>query len=418
MAPRVAIVSRSYFPDDQRVLRQAWSLVDAGARVHVIALRRPGCEEPASAVHEGVAVTRLGGTRARAGRLRYLLEYGSFFASAAAALAREHAREPFALVQVANPPDALLGCAASLRLTGTVLVLDIHDLSPELYASKFGGDGWPLGARVMALMERAATAAADHVLVAGDDFREVLVGRGVAPERVTSVPNGPDERLFHGAVAPVDDRPGRLVYHGSLFDRYDVGLVLDALPRIHARHPGAMVDIWGDGPELESLRARARTARHGAVRVHGRVPLAAIPGLVAGAACGVSTLRSDRFTELAFPTKVWEYAQLGVPVAASRTRALMRALPADALRSFAPGDAEGLAAAVVGILDDPAAAAAQAARARAATERFAWSRHGPRYASLVLALARDGAVSRRRSGAARRGPCARGSSGRPTATSP
>lgn len=396
MSLRVAFVSRSYFPDDPRLARQAGVLRDEGCDVHVVCLRRPGSAEPAFDRVDGVTITRLGGTRRRAGRVRYVLEYGTFFLGAAAALAREHARRRFALVQVANPPDALLGCALPLRLAGAAVVLDIHDLSPELYASKFGRNGsWPLGARVMRVLESGATAAANHVLVAGDLFRDALIARGLAPGRVTSIPNGPDERIFHAGVRTTR-RPEQIVYHGSLFDRYGFSLALDALPAIHAACPGIRLDVWGEGPELEPLRARAaREFERGAVVFHGPAPLNEIPERVAGGACGLSTLRSDCFTELAFPTKVAEYAQLGVPVAASRTSALARAFPDDALAYFRPGDADALARTVVGLLRDPVAAEHQAERARLAVAGLLWSRHAPRYASVVLSLASASRASRR-----------------------
>ena len=74
-------------------------------------------------------------------------------------------------------------------------------------------------------------------------------------------------------------------------------------------------------------------------------------------------------------------------MAASRTRALAEAVPEDAAAWYDAGDAAGLADAVLRVLADPAAAERQAERARAATQRFVWSRHGPRYAALVLGLA-------------------------------
>jgi glycosyltransferase involved in cell wall biosynthesis len=387
---RIAFVSRSYYPDDPRLARQAAVLREEGCDVHVVCLRRPGTNEPASDSIDGVTVTRLGGTRHRAGKARYVAEYGSFFAGAAAELVREHSRRRFALVQVANPPDALLGCALPVRLRGARLVLDIHDLSPELYASKFGRDRrWPFGAHVMRVLERGATAAADHVLVAGELFREALIGRGLSPDRVTSIPNGPDERLFPAGRRTGRD-PEQIVYHGSLFDRYGFSLALDALPAIHAACPGVRVDVWGDGPELEPLRARAaREFGGGAVVFHGPAPLDEIPARVGSGACGLSTLRSDCFTELAFPTKVAEYAQLGVPVAASRTRALTEVFPDDALAYYEPGDAGGLARAVVSLLADPQAAERQAERAGEAVTALLWSLHAPRYARVILTLARD-----------------------------
>ena len=109
---------------------------------------------------------------------------------------------------------------------------------------------------------------------------------------------------------------------------------------------------------------------------------------MANAACGLSTLRRDCFTDIAFPTKVWEYAQLGVPVAASRTRALAEAVPEDAAAYYEPGDVGGLAQAVLRVLADPAAAARQAERAREAAQAALWSRHADAYAALVLRVAR------------------------------
>jgi glycosyltransferase involved in cell wall biosynthesis len=210
----------------------------------------------------------------------------------------------------------------------------------------------------------------------------------VAPSHVTSIPNGPDETLFHEGIRARAE-PNRLVYHGSLFDRYGFALAIEALPAILAARPQVELDVWGDGPELPMLQARAaELGLNGAVRFHGVTPLATIPELVADAACGLSTLRLDCFTDIAFPTKVWEYAQLGVPVAASRTRALAEAVPEDAAAWYEAGDAAGLADAVLRVLDDPGAADRQAARAREATQRYVWSRHGPRYAALVLGLAR------------------------------
>ena len=146
--------------------------------------------------------------------------------------------------------------------------------------------------------------------------------------------------------------------------------------------------MWGDGPELPMLqRARRRLGLNGAVRFHGVTPLATIPELVANAACGLSTLRLDCFTDIAFPTKVWEYAQLGVPVAASRTRALAEAVPEDAAAYYDAGRRRGARAGRAPGAGRPGRRGRQAERARAATQRYVWSRHGPRYAALVLGLA-------------------------------
>ena len=54
-------------------------------------------------------------------------------------LARRLAKEePFDLVHACSPPDFMLLAALSLRRQGARFVFDHHDLTPELYATRFG----------------------------------------------------------------------------------------------------------------------------------------------------------------------------------------------------------------------------------------------------------------------------------------
>ena len=46
----------------------------------------------------------------------------------------------FHIVHVCNPPDALGLVALPLKLRGSALIFDHHDLVPELYLSRFGED--------------------------------------------------------------------------------------------------------------------------------------------------------------------------------------------------------------------------------------------------------------------------------------
>jgi glycosyltransferase involved in cell wall biosynthesis len=386
---RVALVMRNY-ADTPRLERMAHALAERGTDVLLVCLRRDG-DEPDVEHGEGITIVRLGRGKRRGSRLRYAAEYGGFAASALAVVQREAARRRFDLVQVVSPPDALLASALPARLGGAALVLDVYDLSPELYASKFAGGGpdWPFGSRVLSGIERAATTASRHVLCAGEEFRSALMRRGVPPWRITSIPNSPDERELDASLRNDVDR-FQLAYCGSLFDRYGLATAVKAMPAVAAAVPDVRLDVWGEGPDLESLRSLS--ARLGvADRVHfrGMAPHKDVPRLIANAACGVSTLRSDIFTELAFPAKLWEYATLGVPIAASRTAPVTRVFGEDAISFFPPGDSTTFGDRVIRLLRDPAAAERQAAAARKATEPWLWSRWKGRYVALVEHLARS-----------------------------
>jgi len=170
LSKRACMVVHSFYPDDPRVRRETEALLGDGWQVDVICLRGEG-----EAKHEdcnGAQVHRLAVRRHRgAGFAIYMLEYMHFFVLASALLARLQIRKRFNVVQVHNMPDFLIYTAAIPKMLGARLVLDIHDLVPELYGSKFGGKPGHPAIRMARWTERRSGAFASQVLTAGEPFR-------------------------------------------------------------------------------------------------------------------------------------------------------------------------------------------------------------------------------------------------------
>ena len=60
-------------------------------------------------------------------------------------LTRLQARNRYDLIHIHNMPDFLVFAAWYAKLNGVKLILDVHDLMPELFASKFeAGQGTPM----------------------------------------------------------------------------------------------------------------------------------------------------------------------------------------------------------------------------------------------------------------------------------
>ena len=152
------------YPWDERVRREAAALVDAGHSVDVLCLRHDE-SEPLTETVDGVVVHRTSFGRSRGnGRMSYLREYGSSFLSFAGRLTRLHAGRPFDVVQVHTLPDALVFATLPVKMAGARVVLDVHDLMPELYASKFDLPQDARLIRVLARLERLSTGYSDAVL--------------------------------------------------------------------------------------------------------------------------------------------------------------------------------------------------------------------------------------------------------------
>lgn len=383
------MVVDNYYPDI-RVEREARALVRHGHAVDVICLRNEG--EPAVERGDGITVYRLPVRRRRGMGVRVqLLEYVAFLAWATAMVTRRHLRQRYDVVQVHNVPDFLVFSAIVPKLGGTPILLDLHDLMPEFFASRFGGRMSSLPVRLVTWQERLSAAFATHLLTVTELWRRTLIERGQPADRVDVVMNLPDEELFAPRAPQVRAQldPLTLVYHGTITHRYGIDVLLDALARVRAERPVRLI-LHGRGEYLPAVEARiAELGLADAVELStALVPTGDLPGIVGRADIGIVPNRRDVFTDGILPTKLMEYAALGIPAIVTRTSAV-EAYFTDEMVSFVePEDPAGLAAAIIALADDPARRESLAVRAQTFSTEHRWPDEAERYVALVEGLVR------------------------------
>jgi glycosyltransferase involved in cell wall biosynthesis len=323
------------------------------------------------------------------GAVAQMIEYLSFFALAAAELALLQPRRRYGVVQLHNVPDFLVFAGLVPRLSGARIILDLHDLAPEFYASRFGRSLDSAPVRLVRLQERASAAFADHVLTVTETWREALISRGLAPDHVSVFMNVADDAIFSPRVRTETRDPGILtvLYHGTVTYRYGLDVVLEALARVRDQVSVRLI-IHGTGEFLDELRSLSR-----ALRLDDRVSFstAALPTrelalLIGSADLGVVPYRSDTFTDGILPTKLMEYAAVGVPAIASRTPAIADYFDEGMVRFVTPGSVDEMVDALIELAGDPAARARLAAGIRRFVAEHSFEREAERYVSIVRAL--------------------------------
>ncbi len=381
------MVVENHWPDI-RVEREARALLDHGYEVDVI------CEEgagygPGTTVEDGITVHRLPvRRRGGAGRMTQLSEYLSFFVRAAVRLAGLHRRRRYRSVQAHNVPDFLVFAAIVPKLTGAAVILDLHDLMPEFFASRFGTPMSSLTVRALRLQERLAVAFADRVITVSDPWRRTLIERGAPADRVSVVMNLPDPAPFGVPPERQDhDGPIRILYHGTFAHRLGVDLLLDAVAALRSSYP-LHLTLHGVGELLDSLRSQAgRLGLDDVVTFSTtRLPTRELGGLISSADIGVVPYRSDVFTDGIVPTKLMEYAYFGVPSVASRSSAVQHYFGPDAVAYCEPGDAESLRAAIESLLADGERRRELGLRIREFSSAHRWEDEAARYHALVESL--------------------------------
>ena len=134
---RIAMVAYTHYSTDPRCRREAELASAAGWEVDFYALRSGASRRLRDLA--GVRLVELPVDRYRGDSSgAYILSYLHFLVRTGWALARAHARARYDVVHVNTMPDFMILSALWPRLRGARVILDMHDVMPELYMSKFG----------------------------------------------------------------------------------------------------------------------------------------------------------------------------------------------------------------------------------------------------------------------------------------
>lgn len=353
---RICMINYSVYRRDNRVIRYAEALAGRGDAVDVIALKK----NPSHPFTEKVGPVRVYRLKGRYGKNQkqegeYLLPLVKFWFSASLQLTRQHFRNRYDLVHVHNMPDFLVFAAWFPKLTGARVILDVHDIMPEFYASKFKKGEHAFGARMLKWIERVAARFADHVIISNHLWLKPFVSRS-APERKCSVfINYVNQTIFYRRPHAANGGKRLILFPGGLQWHQGLDIAIRAMPAVLRRVPNAEFHIYGDGNMKDELVALTRElGLTETVRFFNPRSVSEIAEVMSRADLGVVPKRADSFGNEAYSTKIMEFMALGVPVVVSSTKIDRFYFDDSVVRFFESGNPDALADAMIEMLqDDP-----------------------------------------------------------------
>jgi glycosyltransferase involved in cell wall biosynthesis len=276
--------------------------------------------------------------------------------AAVAAIAREHRREPFDVLQAIWSGNPGFVAVAAGRLLGVPAL--VHVAGGELVALPEIGYGGCLGWKGR-LRESLTLPLADAVTGASTAIVEGVARFGI---RAARLPLGVDL----GAWPPLEPRPrrasepARLLHVASLNRVKDPGTLLRAFAALRAARVPCELDVAGEDTLGGAVQAQARELGVAdAVHFHGFLPQAELRPLVESAHVLLVTSRHE-----AGPVAMLEAAVAGVPTVGTSVGQVADWAP-DAAVAVPVGDPLALASAARRLLDDDALRLGIARRAQA-----------------------------------------------------
>ena len=250
----------------------------------------------------------------------------------------------------------LMGVALS-RIRGIPHLYDMHSSLPQ----QFGNfDAYNVGpvVSVFRLVEKATLAGADGVITICPDLaRHVEESQYSGPHLLientyTDEPDAAEVASQAEELRSRHDLQGKRVvlYTGTLEAYQGLNLLVKAAGSICAGRPEVTLVVVGGRPDqVEALRQQVEESGVSrCILLTGQVPAAQIPAWLKVAELLVSPRSSGTNT----PLKIYQYMKSGVPLVATDIHSHSQILD-DRICCLTPPTAEGLAAGVGSLLDDP-----------------------------------------------------------------
>jgi glycosyltransferase involved in cell wall biosynthesis len=271
---------------------------------------------------------------------------------------------------------------------GAKIILDIHDIVPELYSSKFKVSMDSLVFKALVLVEKASCAFADHIIIANHIWHKRVVSRSVSEDKCSVVMNYPVTKLF-GKCPPVLEKGQkfRLLYPGTMSWHQGIDIAIKAFAVIKDLVTDVEFHIYGDGAEKCNLQNLVlELGLQESVIIHGGVSIDKIALIMADAGIGIEPKRNDPFSGDAFSTKILEFMMLGIPVIASRTRVHSYYFNDSVVQFFDPDDVNDLAKCMLSLITDKNLREQFTVNARTFSKEYSWDDKKDKYLNLVDSL--------------------------------
>lgn len=250
------------------------------------------------------------------GTYRRMLNYGSFFLSAA--IVGSFLSPPD--VVIASSPQLLVGLAGwwIARCKRVPFVFEVRDLWPESLAAVGMGTAGSVLHRALRKVAGFLYRGCDRLVVVSPAFQGHIEEEWKVPsEKISVVPNGVRTELFAPRLATSLRKElgaeGRVVasYIGTMGMAHGLETLIEAASRLQVSAPDVLIAFVGEGSERERLVSLAKARGLASVRFVPQQAREQIPEWICASDICLVLLRKNELFRTVIPSKMLEFMSCG-----------------------------------------------------------------------------------------------------------
>jgi glycosyltransferase involved in cell wall biosynthesis len=378
------------FPRDPRVRRYVNALNEKGIYCVIICSKKK--RDSYREEWNGNIIYRIPISKKRGSFFVTLLEYLFFTWVSSIMLIYLGLKYRFKIIQTHTLPDFLIFAALWNKIFGAKLILDLHEIFPELYMARTGEGENSFKVRLLKLAERLSIKLANAVITIHDNARDIFVKRNPGAEnKLSVVMNSVDPNEFKEERI-INDKEFIIIYNGTIVKLLNLTIIVEALAKLKNEMPADDYDkivfrLYGDGPALEEILTLAKKLGvNGKVQYMGYLQPADMRRKVLKASVLILPPLKNIYSDLFYTIKLIETVYLKIPVIATRLNTYKRYYREESLYYFNSGDTGELAERIKDVFYNKGLTIEKTKNAREDYDKLGWDIMKKRYLEIVDGL--------------------------------
>ena len=381
------MIAQSNYVSDPRVMRQATALANNKYKVHILGL---GWKSDQKKVQNGnITSFKIMNYFSHDSVFIYLFYSMIFFIKVHFKLLYLSLNNRYSLIQIHNMPDHLVFVTYIHKIFGMPVLLDMHDLTVELFKEKWSPRTYKVFKPILILAEKLSSKFANHILTVTPECILILVSRGIPSNKISLILNTADEVNFgynYLRKYEVINNGLKLFYHGTLAKRFGIHEVIFALPKILMSVPDSKLIIYGRynyGYKEYLLQIIDELRLQDNVELNDMIPYENISSALSDKHIGVVPYLKTPYMDIALSTKSFEYAANGLPIVSSYLNAMQTVFRPESIAFFKSGNIDELSELIIALCKNPDKRKILSQNAYDDLQKISWNNVKEKYVKVI-----------------------------------